>query len=145
MGEGGGEQGNVFGADADAARALREFAVENNITTTASPRLSKKIVVFVPSDAELYKAGRSELRHALRVYTPQVIAEVGRMSLRQSRLTYKEAQAEMRSWKFETGKRSLFSNWCKAGNKPWNMPENPQVYYTKRGDWVSWEDFMVGP
>lgn len=128
-----------------AARALREFALENNITTTASPRLSKKIVVFVPSDGELYERGRNDLRNALRMYTPQVIAEVGKMSLRQSRLTYKEARAEMRSWKFETGKRSVFLNWCKAGNKPWNMPKDPQAYYKKSGEWVSWEDFMLEP
>ncbi|OUS49492.1 hypothetical protein BE221DRAFT_65090 [Ostreococcus tauri] len=125
-----------------AATALRQFSLEHNITTRASPRLNK-VIVFVPSDTELFKHGRNDLRHALRLFTPRVIADVGKMSLRQSRMSYEEARVEMRSWKFETGKRSVFLNWCKAGNKPWNMPKDPQVYYSKSGDWVSWEDFML--
>lgn len=125
-----------------AAAALRQFSLEHNITTRASPRLNK-VIVFVPSDTELFKHGRNDLRHALRLFTPRVIADVGKMSLRQSRMSYEEARVEMRSWKFETGKRSVFLNWCKAGNKPWNMPKDPQVYYSKSGDWVSWEDFML--
>jgi hypothetical protein len=125
-----------------AAKALRAFAVEHDITTTMSPRLTKRVVVFVPSDTELCEHGRNDLRYALRQYSPQVIAEVGKMSLRQSRMSYVEARAELRKWKFEVGKRSVFLNWCKAGNKPWNMPAVPQTYYAKSGDWVSWEDFM---
>ena len=107
-----------------------------------SPRLTKRVVVFVPSDTELREHGRNDLRYALRQYSPHVIAEVGKMSLRQSRMSYVEARAELRKWKFEVGKRSVFLNWCKAGNKPWNMPAVPQTYYAKSGDWVSWEDFM---
>jgi hypothetical protein len=57
-------------------------------------------------------------------------------------MTYAEAQTELRKWKFEAGSRSIFQNWCRAGNKPWNMPVNPQPYYKKQGTWVSWRDFM---
>jgi len=127
---------------ASTAKALREFALEHDITTPFS-NASKKTVLLLPSDKELLDHGRNDLRHAMRRFNSSDLAIAGKMNLRHSRMSYEEARAELHKWKFEQGKRSVFINWCNAGHKPWNMPVAPQEYYRKSGDWVSWNDFMV--
>ena len=127
----------------DAARAVRVFAIEHGIVAPTGGSVKKSSAVFIPSDAELLEHGRNDLRYAIRQHSKIKIAKVGRMRFRTERMTYEESQAEMRKWKFESGNRSLFMNWCKAGHRPWNMPERPQEYYGKRGEWVSWDDFMT--
>ena len=125
----------------DTAKAVRAFAMEHDIV--AQNGAKKPSIIFVPTDAELIKHGRNDLRYAIRQHSKEKIATVGRMRLRTERMTYEESRAEMSKWKFEYGRRSLFMNWCKAGHRPWNMPKSPQEFYGKRGEWVSWDHFMT--
>ena len=126
------------------AKALRAFALEHDITTPVTPRRMDKKVVLLPSAIELMSNDRNDLRTAMEKFPSEDIAAAGNMKMRYTRMTYAEAQAELKKWKFEEGSRSIFQNWCRAGNKPWNMPVNPQPYYKKQGSWVSWRDFMCG-
>ena len=126
-----------------AAKAVRAFAIEHDIGAPTVSGAKKASIIFVPTDAELIEQGRNDLRYALRQHSKEKIAKVGKMRLRTERMTYEESRAEMNKWKFESGSRSLFLNWCKAGHRPWNMPKSPQEYYGKRGEWVSWDHFMT--
>ena len=126
------------------AKALRAFALEHDITTPVTPRRMDKKVVLLPSAIDLMRNDRNDLRTAMEKFPSEDIAAAGNMKMRYTRMTYAEAQAELQKWKFEDGSRSIFQNWCRAGNKPWNMPVNPQPYYKKQGTWVSWRDFMRG-
>lgn len=126
------------------AKALRAFALEHDITTPVTPRRMDKKVVLLPSAIDLMSNDRNDLRTAMEKFPSEDIAAAGNMKMRYTRMTYAEARAELQKWKFEEGSRSIFQNWCRAGNKPWNMPVNPQPYYKKQGTWVSWRDFMCG-
>ena len=124
------------------AKALRAFALEHDITVPVTPRRTEKKIVLLPSAIDLISNDRNDLRAAMEKFPSKDIAVAGNMKMRHARMTYAEAQTELRKWKFEAGSRSIFQNWCRAGNKPWNMPVNPQPYYKKQGTWVSWRDFM---
>ncbi len=124
------------------AKALRAFALEHDITVPVTPRRTEKKIVLLPSAIDLISNDRNDLRAAMEKFPSKDIAVAGNMKMRHARMTYAEAQMELRKWKFEAGSRSIFQNWCRAGNKPWNMPVNPQPYYKKQGTWVSWRDFM---
>jgi hypothetical protein len=55
-------------------------------------------------------------------------------------LSYEEAKKTIRPLKISS--MTEWKKYCKNGNKPYNIPANPEQYYKKTGEWMSWGDFL---
>ena len=55
-------------------------------------------------------------------------------------LSYDEAKLIVRELNITTQKE--WNNFSKLKKRPLNIPGNPQDYYNKIGEWISWDDFL---
>lgn len=58
-------------------------------------------------------------------------------------LSYEEAREYVRRLNFVTKREYLV--WAKSDKRPKNIPHNAQDIFKKRGSWINWYDYLVGP
>jgi|AntAceMinimDraft_5_1070358.scaffolds.fasta_scaffold08640_3 hypothetical protein len=61
---------------------------------------------------------------------------------RKLRLDYSAARRYMHAQRPRLKSQRRYREWGEAGSRPWFIPADPKKYYTDRGAWVSWEDFL---
>ena len=58
-------------------------------------------------------------------------------------LSYEEAREHVRRLNFVTKREYII--WAKSDKRPKNIPHNAQDIFKKRGSWINWYDYLVGP
>ena len=107
----------------------------------------------MPTDDALQRAGRHDMRWALRIHNRARIAEVAGLAdpnashpvtraSKKLRLDYPDARRFMCAQNPRLLSQRRFREWSQAGNRPWFIPADPKKYYADRDVWVSWEDFL---
>ena len=58
-------------------------------------------------------------------------------------LPYKDVQKWVQAWGDRWTSEEEWKEWISAGEKRNSyIPSRPDEYYTRTGDWISWEDFL---
>ena len=138
-----------------------ETFVPSSSTVTPSVSSSKHArlldVPVMPTEQQLVNAGRHNLRWALRIHDRDLLAEIAGLAdpnkadpntgkAKKMRLQYSEARKFMRNALQPRLLSAIkFREWSTSGNRPWFIPARPYEYYSERGTWVSWYDFLGTP
>ena len=124
----------------EAARALREFALESHsshLNSGGDPEES----VLMPSHEFIVAAGRHDLGWAYHLHGRRKLAAAAGLTLRTERFTYDECAEYVRT---QVGIRNsvAFREWRDSGMKPRMVPADPPRYYGETGEWIGWAHFL---
>ena len=137
-----------------AAAAFRDFARAHDV-----PALHDGARIM-PTNEQLIAHGRHDMRWALRIHDRASIVELAGLhdpnaanpntgGARKRRLKYDDARRYMREKVNDVAppltSARRFREWCEAGRRPWFIPALPSEYYSKRGEWRGWDDFLGAP
>jgi hypothetical protein len=137
-----------------AAAAFRDFARAHDV-----PALHDGARIM-PTNEQLIAHGRHYMRWALRIHDRASIVELAGLhdpnaanpntgGARKRRLKYDDARRYMREKVNDVAppltSARRFREWCEAGRRPWFIPALPSEYYSKRGEWRGWDDFLGAP
>ena len=121
----------------DAARAIREFALEEQGLEAgdAGP--------LMPSREFIVSRGRHDLGRAYYLHGRTRLADAAGLELRTRRYTYEECRRFMRvEVKPRVRNSTAFRRWRESGSRPRLVPADPAKYYGETGEWVDWAHFL---
>ena len=121
----------------DAARAIREFALEEQGLEAgdAGP--------LMPSHEFIVSRGRHDLGRAYYLHGRTRLADAAGLELRTRRYTYEECRRFMRvEVKPRVRNSTAFRRWRESGSRPRLVPADPAKYYGETGEWVDWAHFL---
>jgi hypothetical protein len=126
----------------EAARALREFALESSQSSHLNSGGDPDEAVLMPSHEFIVAAGRHDLGWAYHLHGRRKLAAAAGLTLRTERFTYDECAEYVRTRAPGIRNSVAFREWRDGGLKPRMVPADPPKYYGESGEWVGWAHFL---
>jgi hypothetical protein len=126
----------------EAARALREFALESSHSSHLNSGGDPDEAVLMPSHEFIVAAGRHDLGWAYHLHGRRKLAAAAGLTLRTERFTYDECAEYVRTRAPGIRNSVAFREWRDGGLKPRMVPADPPKYYGETGEWIGWAHFL---